>query len=160
MALPLALANTKRLIPNFSDIVSQPLPIVHVDQLQPGVFVSLELGWLDHPFLVNSFLIKDADQLAALRELGLSHFSYDPQRSTNKPLPLLGDHQRRPGQCVIVNGLPDHLVDLVEACRRHSGFFWRRPGQSLSPNSRSQGQVDQPDSGRFEHAKGDTWAAD
>ena len=91
MALPLALANTKRLIPNFSDIMSQPLPIVHVDQLQPGVFVSLELGWLDHPFLVNSFLIKDADQLAALRELGLSHFSYDPQRSTNKPLPLLGE---------------------------------------------------------------------
>ena len=91
MALPLTIANTVRLNPNFSDIVSQPLPIIHVDQLQPGVFVSLELGWLDHPFLVNSFLIKDADQLAALRELWLSHFSYDPQRSTNKQLPLLDE---------------------------------------------------------------------
>lgn len=55
------------------------------------MFVSLDLGWLDHPFLVNSFLLKDEQQLATLRELGLSHVSYDPQRSKSTPLVLAGE---------------------------------------------------------------------
>ncbi len=71
--------------------MSQPLPTIHINQLQPGMFVSLDLGWLDHPFLVNSFLIKDEEQLATLRELGLSHVSHDPQRSKNTPLTLAGE---------------------------------------------------------------------
>jgi HD-GYP domain-containing protein (c-di-GMP phosphodiesterase class II) len=68
--------------------VSLSLPLVHIDQLQPGMFVSLDLGWLDHPFLVNSFLIKNEKQLATLRELGLHMVSYDPQRSETQPRPL------------------------------------------------------------------------
>ena len=55
------------------------------------MFVSLDLGWLEHPFLVNSFLITDEQQLATLRELGLSHVSHDPQRSKITPLTLVGD---------------------------------------------------------------------
>lgn len=68
--------------------MSIPLPQLHVDQLQPGIFVALELGWLEHPFLVNSFLITDEKQLVAVRELGLRMVAYDPQRSHAKPLSL------------------------------------------------------------------------
>jgi putative nucleotidyltransferase with HDIG domain len=50
------------------------------------MFVRLDLGWLEHPFLVNSFLIQDAQQLATLRELGLDTLACDPQRSLAKPL--------------------------------------------------------------------------
>lgn len=64
------------------------LPLVHVDQLQVGVFVSLDLSWADHPFLVNSFLIKNEKQLRTLRELGLPNVAYDPVRSKAKPLAL------------------------------------------------------------------------
>ena len=68
--------------------MSTSLPLVHIDQLQIGLFISLDLGWLEHPFLVNSFLIKSEEQLATLRELGLRMVSYDPQRSLIQPLPL------------------------------------------------------------------------
>jgi putative nucleotidyltransferase with HDIG domain len=91
----------------------QPLPIVHIDQLQPGIFVSLNLGWLDHPFLVSFFLIKEAEQLATLRELGLSHVSYDPQRSKSKPLVL----QSAPAVCAPMHITPEnqHLMDEKRA---------------------------------------------
>jgi hypothetical protein len=52
------------------------------------MFVSLDMGWLEHPFLVNSFLIKNDKQLATLRELGMHMVAYDPQRSDQQPRPL------------------------------------------------------------------------
>ena len=68
--------------------IADSLPLVHIDQLQQGMFVSLGLSWLEHPFLVNSFLIKSEKQLATLRELGLRMVAYDPRRSEAAPLPL------------------------------------------------------------------------
>jgi HD-GYP domain-containing protein (c-di-GMP phosphodiesterase class II) len=68
--------------------MSESLPLVHIDQLQVGVFVSLDLAWIDHPFLVNSFLIKSEKQLRTLREMGLRTVAYDPGRSEARPLVL------------------------------------------------------------------------
>lgn len=67
--------------------MSDSLPQVNVDQLRVGVFVSLNLSWSEHPFIVNSFLIKNEKQLRTLRELGLREITYDPQRSEVPPLP-------------------------------------------------------------------------
>ncbi|MFZ4623890.1 MAG: HD-GYP domain-containing protein [Rhodoferax sp.] len=92
------------------------LPMVHIDQLQPGMFVSLNLGWLDHPFLVNSFLIKEAEQLATLRELGLSHVAYDPQRSKSKPLVLQSD----PAACASGHITPENQR-LMDEKRTRTG---------------------------------------
>ncbi|NMG28045.1 HD-GYP domain-containing protein [Aromatoleum evansii] len=61
------------------------LPKVGVEQLQVGMFVSLDMPWLDHPFLVNSFRISSEKQLRALRELGLPRIAYDPARSAVGP---------------------------------------------------------------------------
>lgn len=66
--------------------MSDSLPVVGVDQLQVGMFVSLDLPWLDHPFMVNSFRITSPEQLKTLRELGLGKVAYDPARSTAGPL--------------------------------------------------------------------------
>ena len=67
-----------------------PLPsapvYVRPDQLRIGVFVCLELNWLDHNFARNSFKIKSAEQLAELRQLGLSRIQVDPSRSDAAPL--------------------------------------------------------------------------
>lgn len=71
--------------------MSDPLPQVHVDQLRVGVFITLETNWLDHPFLVNSFLIKNEKQLRTLREMGLRSVSFDPARSQVQPGEL--DHE-------------------------------------------------------------------
>ncbi|MDA8382241.1 MAG: DUF3391 domain-containing protein [Betaproteobacteria bacterium] len=65
------------------------LPIIHVDQLQPGIFICLEgKGWLDHPFFFNSFRISDRKQIATLRKLGIQWVAFDPARSTTRPLEL------------------------------------------------------------------------
>lgn len=74
-------------------MVSDALPLVHMDQLRIGTFVSLDLAWLDHPFLVNSFLIKTEKQLVTLRELGLQMVAFDPLRSQHQPLPLAPEPQ-------------------------------------------------------------------
>ncbi len=71
--------------------MTAPLPQIHINQLQTGIFIALELGWLEHPFAVNSFLLKDDAQLRTLRELGLSMVSYDPQRSHAQPCYLEGE---------------------------------------------------------------------
>ena len=61
---------------------------VSVDRLQPGVFISLgELRWLDHPFLLNRFLLSSQEQIKVLRSLGLKTVEWDPERSTARPLP-------------------------------------------------------------------------
>lgn len=59
-----------------------------VDRLQPGIFISIsELGWLDHPFLLNRFRLADEEQIKVLRSLGLKEVEWDPARSTTQPLP-------------------------------------------------------------------------
>ena len=61
---------------------------VRPDQLRIGVFVCLELNWLDHNFARNSFKIKSAEQLSELRQLGLTRIQIDPSRSDAAPLPV------------------------------------------------------------------------
>lgn len=62
---------------------------VSVDRLQPGVFVSIsEMGWLDHPFLLNRFRLDSHEQIRVLRSLGLKEVEWDPARSTVQPLPV------------------------------------------------------------------------
>jgi putative nucleotidyltransferase with HDIG domain len=51
------------------------------EQLRPGVFVILDLAWFKHNFTLNSFKIRNEDQVRALRELKLARYRYDPERS-------------------------------------------------------------------------------
>ncbi len=60
---------------------------ISVDQLQIGVYICLDLGWMNHPFSFNNFKIRNADQIKTLRELGLTAVRWDPERSDQKPLP-------------------------------------------------------------------------
>jgi putative nucleotidyltransferase with HDIG domain len=60
---------------------------VSIEQLQVGLYVQLDLHWMDHPFGFNSFKIKSEDQIQTLRQLGLKKIRYDPDRSDSKPRP-------------------------------------------------------------------------
>ena len=62
-------------------------PRIAVDRLQVGVFVHLDLGWMDHPFTLGSFKIRTESQLAMIRELGLTTVRWSPERSDAQPLP-------------------------------------------------------------------------
>jgi len=58
------------------------------EQLCIGIFVYLDLNWLEHDFARNSFKIKTDEQLAQLKRLGLKRIRVDPTRSDTRPLPL------------------------------------------------------------------------
>ncbi|MDP3652827.1 MAG: DUF3391 domain-containing protein [Rhodoferax sp.] len=52
-----------------------------VDQLRLGIFVMIDLPWFKHNFTLNSFKIRNEDQLRELRSLKLPRYRYDPDRS-------------------------------------------------------------------------------
>lgn len=60
---------------------------IDISQLKVGLYVHLDLGWMDHPFTFSSFRIKDEAQIATIRQLGLKKLRYDPLRSDGAPLP-------------------------------------------------------------------------
>ena len=71
---------------------------VSVDRLREGVFISLDLKWFEHPFLFSSFKITKPEQLAILRELGISSVVCIPEKSDVLPLPQSSALNRTPEQ--------------------------------------------------------------
>lgn len=61
--------------------------IVDIEQLRVGMFVQLDLPWMDHPFLTSSFKIRSRKQLAALKQLGIREIRIDPDRSDRLLIP-------------------------------------------------------------------------
>lgn len=67
--------------------------IVTIDsrQLQKGMYVYIDMGWMDHPFPISRFKIKSEEQLHIIRELGIQQIRYCPSKSDVPPLPLLNE---------------------------------------------------------------------
>ncbi|WP_194439394.1 DUF3391 domain-containing protein [Vibrio fluminensis] len=59
---------------------------VTVDRIQPGLHVRLPVKWNDHPFLFNSFKIKNHEQVRIIRHLGLKYVYVNIQQSDTSPL--------------------------------------------------------------------------
>lgn len=62
-------------------------PLVDVARLRVGMFIYIDLSWQHHPFPFNSFKLRNADQIATLRSLGLEQVRWSPDKSDAKPLP-------------------------------------------------------------------------
>lgn len=45
---------------------------IDISRLQIGMFIHLDLGWMDHPFPLNSFKLSSQDQLDVIQSLGVS----------------------------------------------------------------------------------------
>jgi HD-GYP domain-containing protein (c-di-GMP phosphodiesterase class II) len=54
--------------------------------LQVGMFIHLDLGWMSHPFALSSFRIADAGQIATIRSLGLARVRWSPEQSDSAVL--------------------------------------------------------------------------
>lgn len=54
---------------------------VSTDQITIGTFVYIDLHWTKHPFLRQSFKIKNADELKTIRGLGLDSIRINPKKS-------------------------------------------------------------------------------
>ena len=59
---------------------------IDIDQVQIGLYIHLDLGWMDHPFPVSNFKITDDAQIETIKSLGLQQLRYDPRRSSSTPL--------------------------------------------------------------------------
>ncbi len=57
------------------------------EQLRPGVFVMLEVSWINHSFTLSNFKIRNDEQVRELRALKLARYRYDPDRSDPAPAP-------------------------------------------------------------------------
>ena len=57
-------------------------------QLRIGLYIYLDMGWMDHPFPVSSFEIRTEEQLYKLRSLGLSKIRYSPEKSQAESKPV------------------------------------------------------------------------
>lgn len=54
---------------------------IEIHQLQIGMFIELELGWMSHPFPKGSFKISSDKQIAVIQGLGLKRIRYVPAKS-------------------------------------------------------------------------------
>jgi HD-GYP domain-containing protein (c-di-GMP phosphodiesterase class II) len=55
--------------------------LIDVQALRVGMFVHLDLGWISHPFPLNSFKITSPQQVDTIRALGLERVRWNPQQS-------------------------------------------------------------------------------
>jgi len=58
------------------------------DRLTIGLYVQLPNSWRKHPFLFNSFIIQDQQQIRILQSLDFDHVICIPKKSTSSPLPV------------------------------------------------------------------------
>ena len=59
---------------------------IAIDQLVVGMYVhDLDCGWIDHPFLTNQFLVKDAPMLRKVRETGVRELFIDTSAGRDVP---------------------------------------------------------------------------
>ena len=61
---------------------------VSVDQLLVGMYIHLDLKWMEHPFFFSSFKIKNVEQIETIKALGLEAVRFDPERSSILQAPV------------------------------------------------------------------------
>jgi len=57
---------------------------IPVDRLVPGLFIDLERSWMNHPFLFSKFKLMSVQEIAVLRELGITEVTVLPELSDTK----------------------------------------------------------------------------
>lgn len=56
--------------------------LIDVEKLCVGMFIRLDIGWMNHPFPTSSFRITAPEQIQVLCDLGLRQVQYVPSKST------------------------------------------------------------------------------
>jgi putative nucleotidyltransferase with HDIG domain len=62
---------------------------VDIDALRIGMFIFLDLGWMQHPFALNSFKITSPEQIDTLRGLGVNRVRWSPEKSDPDPATVM-----------------------------------------------------------------------
>lgn len=80
---------------------------INIDQLKPGMYVSdLNCGWLDHPFLTNTFAVRSEATVDKIRSLGIRELYIDPERGD--------DVESAPTKQEVSRDLENRLLQIAE----------------------------------------------
>lgn len=58
---------------------------IDIDDVRIGMYVYIDLGWIKHPFALNSFKIRARDQIDTLINLGVNRIRWSPEKSDPEP---------------------------------------------------------------------------
>lgn len=58
---------------------------IDIDEVHIGTYVYVDLGWIKHPFALNSFKIGSRDQIDTLIKLGVKRIRWSPEKSDPEP---------------------------------------------------------------------------
>jgi HD-GYP domain-containing protein (c-di-GMP phosphodiesterase class II) len=99
--------------------VTQAAPTIATADLEIGMFVHLDLGWMSHPFALSSFRITDANQIATIRSLGLARVRWSPEQSEVKSVEAAPNAKAAdaPAEAVAAETPPDTLTRAAIAAR-------------------------------------------
>lgn len=76
-----------RINPSHNEKMTDPKSqFIEIAELRIGLFVYIDLGWMSHPFPLNSFKIQSEEQIATIRTLGIERIRYSPQQSDPPPV--------------------------------------------------------------------------
>ena len=89
---------------------------IAAEQLRVGMFVILDIKWIDHDFSRNSFKLKNSEQITAIKQLGLKKIRIDPARSDNVPPPS-EQADTVPARAEVTAPLTEEEIKVVNAKR-------------------------------------------
>jgi putative nucleotidyltransferase with HDIG domain len=81
---------------------------IDIGDLRVGMFIYLDLGWMKHPFALNSFKIGSRDQVDTLIKLGVNRIRWSPEKSDPEP-------SEAPDQPDAIVGARQALAEVVAA---------------------------------------------
>ena len=108
------------------DVDSQPVAFLAAEQLYVGAYVMLDLPWFKHSFTLNSFKVKNAEQLRELQSLRLARYRYDPNRSDPAPCPIDPLALSAASEPALAPPTPDDGAALTSAAARKQKILARR----------------------------------
>ena len=91
---------------------------IDVEQLRVGMFIHLDLSWMQHPFPVGSFRITHAQQIDKIRGLGLKNLRWSPEKSTLPEVPAAEAPAAHEPVAVVEAAEPEVPVTAAERERR------------------------------------------
>src|SRR5512134_3518795 len=110
-------------------------PTIATAELQVGMFVHLDLGWMSHPFALSSFRIANASEIATIRSLGLARVRWSPEHSEPELVATLT------GQATAAAAAPG-AVDAQPAAETPRPSVAKLDGAAGGPRSVAQQQRD------------------
>jgi HD-GYP domain-containing protein (c-di-GMP phosphodiesterase class II) len=130
-------------------------PTIATADLQVGMYVHLDLGWMSHPFALSSFRIADAAQIASIRALGLARVRWSPEHSdtataasrspvrhagSHDPAPRLPTVEVPPATANPSAGAQRRVANLVERQYAEAARDWRATADLTVRDPEAAGQ--------------------